>query len=623
MTGLLWVLVALPGVAGLLLLVAGRRADRLAAPVAVAVAAVVAALAIGLGATTRGSVSAPLLAVAPLRLRLDALGAGAAITVALIALAALIVAMAEIEHGRWRFHGLMLIFLAAVLLTVLGADVPALLGGWEVMGATSWALIAFRYRDGDNVSAGATAFLTTRTADLGLYLTAGAALGGTRGLGSDRLALDRLGDLPSPWLHVAAGGVLIAALGKAAQLPFSFWLRGAMRGPSAVSALLHSAAMVAMGGYLLLRMHGLLVASGWAATAAAWVGALTALVLGGIALLQSDLKQLLAASTCAQLGYVVLAAGVRTDGAQSAGLAQLIAHAATKALLFLGAGVWLHALGTKRLLGLVGAARIWPGVGAAFVVGALALAGVPPLSLWASKDSVLGAAAAQSTPLYLVGLAGSVLAAGYAGRALGIVLRPRTDAAAEWWGEERTGRRRVSALETAPLVVLGVAAAGLGVLELPPVADRLAAALGEAAPVSVGWVALLISAALAVATATAAAIFADRIATPRWAAAWLGLPDAAQSIARSVRRTAQWLAHVDDAYIDRVAMSGAGWLRRAATAAAHADDVGIDGLVARSAHTVQRAADWARRPQTGLVHQYLAQAAILLVAAVLLIVLAR
>ena len=139
-----------------------------------------------------------------------------------------------------------------------------------------------------------------------------------------------LSDLPAatdPWRHVVAAGIMVAALGKAAQLPFSFWLSGAMQGPSPVSALLHSAAMVAMGGFLLLRVEPLLAATGWAGPVAAWLGMLTAVLMGIVALAQRELKQLLAASTVAQLGFVVLAAGV---GAVSGGAAHLVAHASTR-----------------------------------------------------------------------------------------------------------------------------------------------------------------------------------------------------------------------------------------------------------------------------------------------------
>ncbi|WP_369131545.1 proton-conducting transporter transmembrane domain-containing protein, partial [Modestobacter roseus] len=216
----------------------------------------------------------------------------------------------------------------------------------------------------------------------------------------------------------------------------------------------HSAAMVAMGGYLLLRMEPLLAATDWAGPTAAWVGALTALLLGAVAIAQRDLKQLLAASTAAQLGFVVLGAGV---GSVAGGTAHLVAHAATKALLFLVAGAWLTALGTKQLTALRGAARRWPLVGVCAAVGALALAGVVPLSLWATKDEVLAGAREESLPLYLVGLAAAALSAGYAGKVLWLVWRPVPGDPANDTDEldtEEEGTRRVGGLQQAPLVVL-------------------------------------------------------------------------------------------------------------------------------------------------------------------------
>ncbi|WP_324277007.1 proton-conducting transporter membrane subunit [Blastococcus brunescens] len=279
-------------------------------------------------------------------------------------------------------------------------------------GATSYALIGYHWDESGKLAAGTRAFVTTRAGDLGLYVTAGAALAAT---GS--LVLADLNSADGGWADLAAAGVLVAALGKSAQLPFSAWLSAAMQGPSPVSALLHSATMVAAGGYLLIRMQPLLAATGWAATAAAWAGALTALLLGAVAVAQTDLKQLLAASTAAQIGFVVLAAGV---GATAGGTAQLVAHAAVKAGLFVAAGAWLTALGTKQLAGLRGAARRFPGMGAAATVAALALAGVPPLSLWATKDEVL--AGVDGTALHIVGLAAAAVSAIYAGRILAVVL---------------------------------------------------------------------------------------------------------------------------------------------------------------------------------------------------------
>ncbi len=625
MSVLPWLLVGLPATAGLALLVAGRRAEREAAAVGIVVAGVVAVLAALLAATVRGTTSVPFLVVSRLGLRVDGLAALTAMTVGVIALLVLVVALGEISAGRWRFFGLMLVFVAAVMLTVLADDLVGLLAGWEVMGATSYALIAFSWTEPKAVTAGSTALLTTRAADIGLYLAAGAALAGTAGMGGSRLGLSRLSVLPSPWLHVAAAGVLVAAAGKAAQLPFSFWLSGAMRGPSPVSALLHSAAMVAMGGYLLLRLRGLLAAAGWAATTTAWLGAATAVALGAVALLQRDLKQLLAASTSAQLGYVVLAAGLTArGGAVQGGAAQFVAHAATKALLFLAAGVWLHALGTKQLSGLVGAGRRYRLVGAVFTVGAASLAGLPPLSLWASKDAVLAVARGQSLPLYVAGLAGAVLAAGYAGRMIGVVLRPLPVDAEARYDTEAAGTRRVRAVERLPLAVLALAAAALGVLELPAVAGRLGVALGQGDRVSPSWGELALSGGLAVAAVAAAAWRGNRVPSPRWALSWFGLQAAAGAVVvRPVLGLARLLARVDDRLLDPAVAGVATGTRRAARLAARLDDHGVDRAVERIVSGTRRLAEFARRPQTGQVHQYYAQAAVLLGFAVVLLLIVR
>src|SRR5699024_2552206 len=365
---LLLTLVVLPAAVGAVL--ALTRAERVAAPIAVSTAAVTALLA-AVVAVARPAVAFPFIAGVDVALEVDALAALTLPMVAVVTLLVLVFAAGNIRAARPRFHGLMLLFAAAALITASAASLPALLFAWELMGATSYALIGFWWRDTDRVSAGLTAFLTTRTADLGLYLAAGAALAGGAGMG--------LAELPaaeSPRRDVVAAAILV--VGRGSAVPFSCWVSGGMTGASPVSARLHSAAMVAMGGYLLLRVEPLLASTGWAGPAAAWIGLLTAVAMGIVALAQRDLKQLLAASTVAQMGFVVLAAGV---GAVSGGAAQLVAHASTKALLFLAAGAWLTALGTEKLTELRGAGRRWPVVGVTATVGALALAGIAPLSL--------------------------------------------------------------------------------------------------------------------------------------------------------------------------------------------------------------------------------------------------
>ncbi|MGD9482526.1 proton-conducting transporter membrane subunit [Streptomyces sp. TRM70308] len=630
MTGpvLLWSLVLLPALTGAALALGGAvrgggaldRGDRggrngggrtgggrpggtgRGAPaVAIAVAAVTLALAVA-AAVRRPAVGVAFLADAPLAMAVDGLSAVVVVTVAAAALLVLVFATAEIRAARPRFFGLMLLFTAAVLLTATATTLPGLLLAWEVMGATSYALIAFDWREPANTRAGAVAFLTTRTGDLGLYLAAGAALaaGGS-------LTLDRLAGLDGGWRHLAAAGVLVAALGKAAQLPFSFWLSHAMRGPSPVSALLHSAAMVAMGGYLLLRVHPLLESTGWADTAAAWAGAVTALALGAVALGQRDLKQLLAASTGAQLGFVVLAAGV---GGVAGGTAHLVAHAAVKALLFLAAGAWLTALGTRDLSELRGAARAGPAVGLPCTVAALALAGVPPLSLWATKDEIL--AGVESPALYGVALAAAVLASGYAGRALGLLLRPAP----------RPGRPvRARPAESGVLWVLAVGAAGLGALALPPLGARFQRVLGVPGEPSAGTATWLGSAALALVATAAAVALAPRLPRPRWALGWLGLDAAAHALAvRPTLAAARALARFDDA-LHRAVTGTAPAARRLAGWSAAVDVRGLDRTVRRTAVGVRRLGTLALRPQTGRLHQYYAQALTLLAAVLALLLL--
>ncbi|HSK96989.1 MAG TPA: proton-conducting transporter membrane subunit, partial [Euzebyales bacterium] len=436
---LLWFLVAVPLVAGVTLLV-----TRVATTVAIATAAVTVVLSVA-AAVTRPAVSVAYLDGISFGLRVDGLSAVMVVTVAVVLLAVLVFAAGEPNLGG-RFYGLMLVFAAAMLVTVTATTLVALLMAWEVMGAASYALIGYWWREPRRVDSGTLAFLTTRAADVGLYLAAGAALAG----GAAGLDLSRLAGLPDGWRDVVAAGLVVAALGKSAQLPFSFWLSRAMDGPSPVSALLHSATMVAAGAYLLLRMEPLLAATPWAAVLVAWAGAATAVLLGAVAVVQRDLKQLLAASTCAQVGFMVLAAGV---AGTAAGTAHLVAHAVTKSLLFLCAGAWLTALGTKNLAELRGAARRHPVVGITFTAGTLALAGVPPLSLWVTKDHVLAAALHESLPLYLVGLAAAALSAAYAGRALALV-----------WASPAPERTQVPRAQQVVLPPLAAGAVGLGVI---------------------------------------------------------------------------------------------------------------------------------------------------------------
>ncbi|WP_411284719.1 proton-conducting transporter membrane subunit [Lapillicoccus sp.] len=616
MSLLAWSLPVVPAVAGAALALTRPTSRRLAHGATLTAAGATLALTL-VAAVARPSASTPFLLGSDLGLRVDGLAAVVSVTVAAVALLALTFATGgerDVEQAPGRFGGLMLLFTAAVLVTVTATTLPTLLLAWEVMGATSYALIGFSWRDPERVSSGLVAFATTRAADLGLYVAAAAALAGGHGLALTDLALAD----PGPRTVVAAG-IAVAGLGKAAQLPFSFWLSRAMVGPSPVSALLHSAAMVAMGGYLLLRVPDLLTAT-WVGTATAWVGAVTAVVLGVVAIAQRDLKQVLAASTASQLGFVVLAAGV---GGVAAGTTQLVAHAATKALLFLVAGAWLSALGTKALPALRGTARRWPLVGALATVGLLSLAGVAPLALWASKEAVLASVVERSTALYAVGLLGTALSAGYAGRVLAVVWAPLAEddgrKGAARLDTEEDGTRRVSTPMLAPMAVLALGAAVLGALVLPPVGAALAGEVGEHGATTPAGVELVVSALLALAVAALA--WRVTLPTPAWARDWLHLETAVRRVVVDpTDRLAAALARFDDEVLAEAVDSTARATLRLAALADRFDHRVVERAVKGLARSARHAGSLARRPQTGQLHQYYLQSvAVLAVAAVLLV----
>ncbi|MDN0199948.1 proton-conducting transporter membrane subunit [Streptomyces sp. S.PNR 29] len=601
MSALLWALVALPLAVGTLLAVAGRPVDRYAPGIAVGTAVAASGLAVAV-AFEHPRAEAPLLEGLPAGLAADGLSGLMVVTVTAVTAAVLLFSVADIgpDEARARFFGLMLLFSGAMLTTVTATTLPVLLMAWEVMGATSWALIGYWWRDPERGDAANTAFLTTRAADLGLYLAAGAALASGQ---APSLALDELPDTTGAWSTVITAGVIAAAFGKSAQLPLSFWLSRAMQGPSPVSALLHSATMVVAGAYLLLRLEPLLSASGWGGPVVAWTGAVTAVVLGLVAVAQTDLKQLLAASTCAQIGFMVLAAGA---GAVTGGTLQLIAHAAAKSLAFLVAGAWLTTLGTKALPALRGAARRHRTVGLAFGVAALTLAGVPPLALWAAKDVLLAGALEDTAALYVTGLAAAVISAVYSAKALWFVWQPAS--ATEDTEEPLPYVTRL------PLVILAVACAALTVTSFPPVRNAVERVLGgEAQPPPQVWE-FALSGALAVAVSAMVGVRGPRLLTlpsriTTWASDWLRLENAARALlVRPVLRLADALAAFDDRVLDRAvegtARGAVGLARWSNQQVERLVDAGVEG-VAGGARALGR---WARRPQTGQLHQYLAQA---------------
>jgi NADH-quinone oxidoreductase subunit L len=438
---------------------ASRRAPG-ALALAGAVVGLVGALGLFAGATGGATVSAslPFLPGFPILLIANPLTATLALLVAGVAAAVLTYALGYMAHDpeRVRFFGTMAMFVAAMELLVLAGDWITLLAAWEMIGFASYLLIGFWHRRAG--VAGAAMFLYTRSADLGLYLAVFVLIGAA---GTSEISAT-LVTTGTPAL-IAGLLLLVAAMGKSAQVPMQDWLMRAMAGPTPVSALLHSATLVAAGAILMIRAAPMLPPG--ALLAVGIVGGITTLIAGMMALAERDLKRLLAASTASQYGLMLVALGA---GAPVAALLHLIAHAAIKSSLFLGAGIFQHDRDSTALEDLAGAGRARRGIFAGFAVSALALAGLPPMAAWFSKDAILAAALASPAAPWLMPLAllGSLLSGAYMGRAL----------RALWSGTDSQAREPVPFMAAgmgalvAAAVVLG---AGFGPLEamLGAVAD--------------------------------------------------------------------------------------------------------------------------------------------------------
>lgn len=382
------------------------------------------------------------------------------VLVPVVAVPVVAYAAATERAGRLRLLALMVGFVGAMELLVVAADLLTILIAWELIGASSWALIGHGWHDRGNGPAAAQAFVTTRVGDLGLYLAAGLTFAGT---GTFDLAA--IGDLDGAARSAVAAGILLAAAAKSAQLPFSPWLFAAMAGPTPVSALLHSATLVSAGAYLLVRVAPMLEPVGWFLPAVAAIGVATAVLGSLVALAQDHIKRVLAGSTSAQYGLMFLAVGA---GSVAAAGAQLVTHALFKSLLFLAAGVAIHAAGSSDLdqmrLG-----RSLPGVAAMAGVGALALAAVPPLGGGWSKEQIVAASLERSPWLGTAALLVAVLTAAYATRFWLRAFGP---------GSPDTGStaRRPGRVEVTSLALLAGGTLVLGVLWLPgsaPVVERL------------------------------------------------------------------------------------------------------------------------------------------------------
>jgi NADH-quinone oxidoreductase subunit L len=386
-----------------------------------------------------------------------------------------------------KFFVYMNLFVFSMLMLVLGSNLLVTFLGWEGVGACSYWLISFWFSSDANATAGKKAFITNRIGDWGFLLAMLLAFATVGTLNYEGL-FDRVPTI-APVTATAIGLLLfLGAVGKSAQIPLYIWLPDAMAGPTPVSALIHAATMVTAGVFLMTRVNPILGAGyDWVPDVIAWVGVITAFVAATIAVAQNDIKKVLAYSTVSQLGYMFLAVGV---GAYVAAIFHMIAHGFFKALLFLGAGSVIHGMnGEQDMRRMGGLRKFMPLTAATFMVGWLAIAGVPPFAGFWSKDDILlfawGSGAASGKVLWAIGLVTALLTGYYMSRQVFMVFfgeprwraepapRPASVGAAANELDVETdehvhGEPHESPwIMTAPLVALSVLAIAGGVINLP------------------------------------------------------------------------------------------------------------------------------------------------------------
>jgi NADH-quinone oxidoreductase subunit L len=320
------------------------------------------------------------------------------------------------DGGFNRYFSYLNFFVFSMLLLVLAGNFLLLIVGWAFVGAASYLLISFWYRRTTATKAGIKAFVINVVGDVGLVL-------GTYFIFKHTGTLDFLKTFQrAP--HVFSSGegdivagcllLLVGAFAKSAQIPLHTWLPDAMEGPTPVSALIHAATMVTAGVYLIARMHTLFELAPAAQDVGAVIGALTLFIAGTIGLVQTDIKRVIAYSTMSQIGYMIMGVSV---GAYAAGLFHLMTHAFFKALLFMAAGSIIGAMAGEQSLNRMGGFRkAMPFTFACFVIGGLALSGIPPFSGFFSKDEILlvtGELGGWHWGLYVVGYIGAFLTAVY------------------------------------------------------------------------------------------------------------------------------------------------------------------------------------------------------------------
>ncbi|MCC7173716.1 MAG: NADH-quinone oxidoreductase subunit L [Bryobacterales bacterium] len=545
------------------------------------------------------------------------------------------------EGGYYRFFGYLNLFVFFMLMLVLANNYLLLFVGWEGVGLCSYLLIGFYFHKKSASDAGNKAFIVNRIGDAGFILgmlLMFAVIGSVRfldvnqALGSGRFAAETAG---FGVLSLMALLLFVGATGKSAQFPLYVWLPDAMEGPTPVSALIHAATMVTAGVYMVARSHALFRLTPETSLIVAVVGAFTAILAASIALVQNDIKRVLAYSTVSQLGYMFMACGV---GAYWVAIFHLYTHAFFKALLFLGSGSVIHAMGGEQDMRNMGGLKDKiPVTHWTMFAGSLAIAGIPGLAGFFSKDEILWQVYSSpwgATALYVVGLVTAAMTAFYMWRLMNLTFygQPRMD------GHTAAHIHESPRTMTVPLAVLAAGSVLAGWIGVPklwsvfpeafrafehwlePAVPSIAAHAAEGAPHETGieWMLMLLSVAVALGGIWLARHF--YVHRPQ-------LPDALARSAGGLYTTLSNKWYVDEIYgylfVDGLAkgggsalarfdnrvvdggVNGAGWMTRlGSTLSIWWDTWIIDGSVRLLSFMVKVFSYPMRLLQTGLFQSY-------------------
>lgn len=371
------------------------------------------------------------------------------------------------DEGMVKYFAYLNLFVFSMLLLVLGGNYLIMFIGWEGVGLCSYLLIGFWFKNREYTNAAKKAFIMNRIGDLGflvgmLYILYKC---GTLSFSGDAGVFTQLqnGALSSFDYNFIAICLFIGATGKSAQIPLYTWLPDAMAGPTPVSALIHAATMVTAGIYMIARSGVLYNLAPFALQLVGWIGCATALLAATIAIKQYDIKKVLAYSTVSQLGFMFMALGM---GAYTTAVFHVMTHAFFKALLFLGSGSVIHAMGGEQdIRQMGGLKKKMPITSITFLIGCLAIAGIPGFSGFFSKDEILASTFEHNKIIYILGLIGAMMTAFYMFRLYTLTFTGKFRGTHD---QEHHLHESPAAI-TVPLIILAILSVVGGYVGLPPV----------------------------------------------------------------------------------------------------------------------------------------------------------